>query len=81
MEEGRAEGLPAIRDRGQTAISFTPEADGTQVPIFESSQLENSYVGDLLHFLSQLPFHPGAAMRPALLSVDNHTEIYEGGSA
>ena len=79
--DGTAKGSSAIGDRGQTAISFTPEADGTQVPIFESLQLENSYVGDLLYFLSQLPFHPGVAMRPALLSVDNHAEIYEGASA
>ena len=81
MGDGRAESSSAVGDKGQTAISFTPEADGTQVPIFESSQLENPYVGDLLYFLSQLAFHPQVAMRPALLSVDNHTEIYEGGSA
>jgi len=37
-----------IGDGGQSTISFMPAADGTHVHIFESSQLEGSYVGDFL---------------------------------
>ena len=48
MGDGRAEGSSAIGDGGQATISFTPDVDGTRVPIFESSQLEGSSVGDLL---------------------------------
>ena len=48
MRDGRAEGWSAIEDRGQAAIPLTPDVDGTHVHIFESSQLEGSYVGDLL---------------------------------
>ena len=50
MGDGRAEGSSAIGVRGQAAISLTPDVDGTHVHIFESSQLEGSYVGDLLYF-------------------------------
>ena len=49
MGDGRAEGSPATGDGGQAAISLTPDIDRTQVRIFESSQLEVSYVGDLLY--------------------------------
>ena len=48
MGNGRAEGLSVIGDRGQAAISLTPDADGMHVRIFESSQLEGSFVGGLL---------------------------------
>ena len=47
MGDGRAEGLSAIGDGGQAAISLAPDVDGTHVSIFESSQLEGSCVGDL----------------------------------
>ena len=58
MGDGRAEGSSAIGDGGQTAISLTPDLNGTGsgflldsiVRIFESSYLEGSYVGDLLYF-------------------------------
>ena len=50
MGDGRAEGSSAIGDVGQAAISLTPDLDGTHVHIFESSQLEGSYVGDLLYW-------------------------------
>ena len=53
MGDGRAEGSSATEDGGQAAVSSHPMA---QVPIpcwipmhvhiFESSQLEGSYVGD-----------------------------------
>jgi len=33
--DGRAEGLLAIRDGGQAAISPMPDVDGTHVRIFE----------------------------------------------
>jgi len=55
--DGRAEGSSVIGDGGQAAISLMPDADGTgsgslldqmHVSIFESSQLEGLYVGDLL---------------------------------
>ena len=49
MGDGRAEELSAIEDRGQTAISLTPDLDGKCASIFKSSQLEGSYVGDLLY--------------------------------
>ena len=48
MGDGRAEGWSAIGDGGQAAISLMPDIDGTHVGIFESLQLEGSYVGDLL---------------------------------
>ena len=47
MEDGRTERLSAIGDGGQGSISLTSETDGTHMHIFESSQLEGSYVEDL----------------------------------
>ena len=47
--DGRAEGFSATGDGGQAAMSLTPDAHRTHVRIFESSQLEGSYVGDLVH--------------------------------
>ena len=49
MGDGRAEGSSATGDRGQAAISLMPDIDGMHVHIFESSQLEGSYAGDLLY--------------------------------
>ena len=49
MGDGRAEGSSAVEDEGQTTVSLMPYANGTEVYIFESSQLEGSYVGDLLY--------------------------------
>ena len=43
MGDGRAEGSP------RAAISLIPDIDGMHIGIFESSQLEDSYVGDLLY--------------------------------
>lgn len=48
MRDGSVEGSAAIGEEGQVAISLTPDTDGTCVLIFENSQLEGSYVGDLL---------------------------------
>ena len=48
MGDGRAERWSAIGEGGQAAISLTPNVDGTHVRIFENSQPEGSYVGDLL---------------------------------
>ena len=45
MGDGRAEGLSAMGDGGQAAISLMPYVDGTHVRITESSKLEGSYVG------------------------------------
>ena len=47
--DGRAEGLSRIGDRGQAAVSLTADSDGKHIYIVESSQLEDSYVGDLLN--------------------------------
>ena len=49
MGDGRAEGSSTIGDRGQAAISLMPDVDGVHIRIFESLQLEGSYVGDLLY--------------------------------
>ena len=49
MGDGRAEGSSATGDARQAAVSLMPDADETHVRIFESSQLEGSYVGDLLY--------------------------------
>ena len=46
MGDGRTEGSSAVGDGGRAAVSLTPDIDGTHVHIFESSQLEGSYVGD-----------------------------------
>ena len=54
--DGRAEGSLAIGDRGQAAGSLTPDVDGPHVCIFESLQLADSYVGDLLYMSSSA--HP-----------------------
>ena len=47
VRDGRNEGLSAIGDKRQAAVSLTLDVDGMQVHIFESSQLEGSYVRDL----------------------------------
>ena len=49
MGDGRAERSSAIGDGEQATISLTPEVDGTQIHIFESLQLECSYIGGLLY--------------------------------
>lgn len=58
MGGGRAEEWLLRGDRGQAAISLTPEMDGVgsgscwnqiYVYTFESSQLEGAYVGDFLY--------------------------------
>ena len=48
MGDGRAGGSSAIGDGGQDAVSLMLNTDGTQVQIFESSQLEGLRIGDLL---------------------------------
>ena len=53
MGDGRAEGSSAMGDRGQVAASLTPDADGTHIHIFESSQLEGSYIGH--YCMSKVP--------------------------
>ena len=45
MGDGRDERSLAIGDGEQAAISLTTEADGTHGHIFESLQLEGSYIG------------------------------------
>ena len=46
--DGRAEGSSVRGDGEQAAITLMPDINGTHVHIIESSQLEYSYVGDLL---------------------------------
>ena len=53
MGDGRAEGSSAIGDRGQAAVSLMPATDGMNVRIFESSQGECSYIGDLQYWLAR----------------------------
>ena len=47
MGDGRAEESSAVADGGPAAVSLTPDVDGMHIRIFESSQLEGLYVGDL----------------------------------
>ena len=53
MGDRRAEGSSAIGDRGQGAISLTPDVDGMHLRTFERLQLEGLYVEDLLY----KPYH------------------------
>ena len=48
MRDDRAERLSAIGDGGKGAVSFPPGVDGMLIHIFESLQLEDLHVGDLL---------------------------------
>ena len=57
MGDDRAERSSAIGDGGQAAVSLTPDLDGKHVCIFESLQLEGSYVGDLLYYEWFSPLH------------------------
>ena len=49
MGDNRAEGSWEIGGGGQAIISLMPEIDATHAHIFEISQLEGSYIGDLLY--------------------------------
>ena len=57
MGDGRAEGWSAIGDGGQSQISLMAGADGTHLHIFESSQLDGLYVGELLYILVASVFY------------------------
>ena len=46
--DGRAEGLSAIGDGGQAAVSLMPDVDGPQVAICNLLQFAGPYVGELL---------------------------------
>ena len=64
MGDGGAEGSSAIGDRGQAAVSFTPDVEGTGfgsllVRIFKSSQLVSLYVGDLPYCQNFLGLNSG----------------------
>ena len=48
MGDRRAEGSSAIGDGGQAAVILMPDVNGMQVHIFESLQLEGSYVENLM---------------------------------
>ena len=49
MGDGRAEGSSAIGEGEQAAIALMPDVGGTHVYIFQSSELEGSYVEDFLY--------------------------------
>ena len=49
MRDNRAEGSWEIGGGEQAIISLMLEIDGTHAHIFEISQLEGSYIGDLLY--------------------------------
>jgi len=51
--DDRAEGLSVMEDGRQVAISLTPGIDGRHIRTLKSSQLEGSYVEDLLYFKSE----------------------------
>ena len=57
MGDGRADGWSAIGDGGQSQISLMAGADGTHLHIFESSQLDGLYVGELLYILVASVFY------------------------
>ena len=48
MGDDRTEGSSATGDKAPAAISLTPDPDGMHIHIFQSFQLERSYLGDLL---------------------------------
>jgi hypothetical protein len=46
--DDKAEGPSEIGDGGQVAVSCIPDVHGMHIYSFKNSQLEDSYVGDLL---------------------------------
>ena len=57
MGDGRAEPPATIGDAGQAAIPLRPDVDGRHVRILESSQLEGSYVADVLQLVHSSYHH------------------------
>ena len=55
MGDGKAEGSSAIGGGGQVATSVKPDADGTQVHIFESLQLEGLYARYFIYLICLSP--------------------------
>ena len=55
--DGRAEESSAIGDGEQAAMLVTPDVNGLSVHIFESLQLEDSYVGNLLYTVSMIEYN------------------------
>ena len=49
VRDGGAEGSSAIEDGGPAAVLATPDLDRMHI-LIRSSQLEASYVGDLLYY-------------------------------
>ena len=47
MGNARAKGSSEIGDGGQAEILLIPDVDRTHIRILESSQLKDSYIGDL----------------------------------
>ena len=49
VQDGRGEGSSSIGDEERAAVSLIPGIDRMHVCIFESSQLDGLYVGNLLY--------------------------------
>ena len=64
MGDGRAEGSSTIGDGGQAAVSLMPDVDVMHVHMFESFQLEDFHVGDLLYKVQRSTY----SMCPSLLT-------------
>ena len=59
MGGGRGGGS-SIGDGRPAAVSLMPDGDGACVCIFESLQLEDSYIGDLMYSCLENPMDGGA---------------------
>ena len=68
--EGEEVGDSRAEGSSRAAISLIPDIDGMHIGIFESSQLEDPYVGDLLHHALECVCHESesevAQSRPRL---------------
>ena len=78
MGDGRTEGSSARGDGGQDATSLTPSTDGTHIHISESSQLEDSYVGDLPYHLAHVADEETASKKSSALN-NIASEVVEPG--
>ena len=67
--DGRAEEPSAIGDGEQAAMFVTPDVNGLSVHIFESLQLEDLYVGDLLYI------HRNLIIRTEPIAIDMYVYL------
>ena len=82
MGDDRAEGLSTVGDGEQAATSLMPDTNGTHIHIFESSKLEDSYVGDLLckgaSLVAQLVKNPPAMQETPVLFLGQEDALEKG---